>query len=525
MNKNWQLLFERLDADKSGRLDYGEFVRAVREELRVTDTTEEELRALWTYVDHDRSGEVTIREFQHGCYLLILEGWPVLSKERVEAVVGIMNAAAKRWMMTGWVKVFRAMDTDASDGLGFEELEGVARANGTQGGLSLQRSDLADSELRGLWRALDGDCSGEVTIDEFMHFMRREEKKPEKPKTPEPPRRRVRRRAPSPNLSVRTQDTAATTPVASHVGDYLATSTTLRNVERETGCRLAVAHNEVTYTGSDFQIRAARAAIDAAASRLLPPLTPPPQNDDDDSTIAAVEKLPPVPRRTPKKRVHAPSASPYGQTACSPANRSSGMASGWWGDRPERHQAQHEYAKRTRNRKRHERRRRRREQKQADLKERGWRDVAKEAPLPKDDATIRRAALGAARRAMGPEVVAYSDWFPRAGDLDGSPDLFITRRPDCAERERAILWSDPARDSKTRERLSRSPTRRAEAEAMVIHAEPTRPDVYVDKRWVSHRDLPRRRRERSLSPLSREIEKVEPLSLYGLPARPPPAFC
>ena len=46
MNRNWQLLFDRLDTDKSGRLDYGEFERAVRSELRVTDTTDQELKAL-----------------------------------------------------------------------------------------------------------------------------------------------------------------------------------------------------------------------------------------------------------------------------------------------------------------------------------------------------------------------------------------------------------------------------------------------------------------------------------------------
>ena len=103
--------------------------------------------------------------------------------------------------------------------------------------------------------------------------------------------------------------------------------------------------------------------------------------------------------------------------------------------------------------------------------------------------------------------------------------MYITRRPDPDERERAILWSDPDRDARTRERLSRSPTRRAEAESMVIHSEPTKPDVYVGKRWVSHRDLPEKRRERSLSPLSREIgKKCEPLSPHRQPAIPAPAF-
>jgi len=126
MNKNWELLFKRLDKDKSGRLDYDEFERAVRSELRVTDTTDQELKALWAYADHDKSGEVTISEFQHGCYLLVLEGWPLLSKDSLEKIVSIINGAAKRWLhASSWVKVFRAIDQDENDRLGYDELERV----------------------------------------------------------------------------------------------------------------------------------------------------------------------------------------------------------------------------------------------------------------------------------------------------------------------------------------------------------------------------------------------------------------
>ena len=184
MNKNWEILFKRLDADFSGRLDYVEFEEAVREELQVPDTTEEELWALWTYVDQDKSGEVTIGEFQHGCYLLILQNWPVLTKKSLANVVSVINTAATKWQggVFSWYKVFKAMDTDENDRLGFDELERVVRANATQGGLSLPPTELADSDLRGLWRLLDADCSGEVTVDEFMSFMRIEEKRLEAPK-------------------------------------------------------------------------------------------------------------------------------------------------------------------------------------------------------------------------------------------------------------------------------------------------------------------------------------------------------
>ena len=112
----------------------------------------------------------------------------------------------------------------------------------------------------------------------------------------------------------------------------------------------------------------------------------------------------------------------------------------------------------------------------------GWN--RQEDPPSREDATIKRVALDAARAAMGgPERVPHTIGFPRAGDLDGSTDMYITRRPDPDERERAILWSDPDRDAKTRERLSRSPTGRAEAERMVVHSEPLAPhSVQVEAR-------------------------------------------
>ena len=127
-------------------------------------------------------------------------------------------------------------------------------------------------------------------------------------------------------------------------------------------------------------------------------------------------------------------------------------------------------------------------------------------------------AHGGAGRHGRPGEGAYTVGFPRAGDLDGSTDMYITRHPDPDERERAILWSDPERDARTRERLSRSPTRRAEAESMVVHSEPTKPDVYVGKRWVSHRDLPEKRRERCSQPaVARDRQKCEPRRRTGSP--------
>ena len=187
MTKNWELLFKRLDADFSGRLDYAEFVKAVREGLRL-DTSDEELQALWTYIDHDKSGEVSLAEFQHGLYLLILEGWERITDDDLERVVITLNAAGKKWYHGhfSWYKVFKAIDTDENDRLEYDEFERVIRANGSQGGLSLKPNELATSKIQGLWRRLDEDCSGGVSVEEFVGFMRLGEAElPEAEKTAE----------------------------------------------------------------------------------------------------------------------------------------------------------------------------------------------------------------------------------------------------------------------------------------------------------------------------------------------------
>ena len=125
-------------------------------------------------MDHDKSGEVTIHEFQHGLYLLILEGWAPLMDEDLGNLILTINAAAKKWYPGhfSWYKVFKAIDTDENDRLEFDEFERIIRANGSQGGLSLKPSEVSLEALQGLWKRLDEDSSGGVSIDEFMHFMK-----------------------------------------------------------------------------------------------------------------------------------------------------------------------------------------------------------------------------------------------------------------------------------------------------------------------------------------------------------------
>ena len=177
MNKNWAMLFERLDLDGSGRLDFDEFAAAVNDVLKLP-FSDEQLWGLWSFVDEDRSAEVTIKEFQQRLYLLVLSGWPLLGKKTLKRLCNTINeAAVHEFSKEGsgvsdgnWFAIFNKFDTDESGRLGFEELEGVTRMRDP--GLNLKVDAVSQEELRGLWRAIDADSSGDVTVDEFMHFMK-----------------------------------------------------------------------------------------------------------------------------------------------------------------------------------------------------------------------------------------------------------------------------------------------------------------------------------------------------------------
>ena len=63
------------------------------------------------------------------------------------------------------------LDTDNSGRLGYEELHEAIR--GPYPCLCVKSKDFPSAWIRGLWKAVDVDRSGDVTVDEFVGFMRR----------------------------------------------------------------------------------------------------------------------------------------------------------------------------------------------------------------------------------------------------------------------------------------------------------------------------------------------------------------
>mmetsp|Transcript_44544 Transcript_44544/g.80042 ORF Transcript_44544/g.80042 Transcript_44544/m.80042 type:complete len:1940 (+) Transcript_44544:73-5892(+) len=169
----WTQLFECVDSDGSGRMTFVEFKAAVQDMMREkTQLSLDELRALWRTVDVDSSGEATASEFAMELYRLQLEVWPRIKGEDFPRLVAVLNAAAEKWHRAGgnWYKVLTVCDEDKSGRLEFEEFCRVVRKSFP--GLSLSPTDIKDDELRGIWRSMDEDRSGWVSIKEFMVWMR-----------------------------------------------------------------------------------------------------------------------------------------------------------------------------------------------------------------------------------------------------------------------------------------------------------------------------------------------------------------
>lgn len=169
----WDQLFALVDTDRSGRLGFTEFESAcwkiLKSRRRIDD---EELKALWRAIDSDGSLEATAKEFGQGIYRLQLEAWPVLDEETMTRHITVLNRAADKWHRCSgnWYKVFCACDADGSGEMEFQEMVGVVRDH--YPGLSITSKEMNDDDLRGLWRCIDSDRSGKVSIKEFMSFMR-----------------------------------------------------------------------------------------------------------------------------------------------------------------------------------------------------------------------------------------------------------------------------------------------------------------------------------------------------------------
>jgi Ca2+-binding EF-hand superfamily protein len=183
----WSAFLEAGDADRSGKINYDEFLRTVIELAKLTSTDNSEqgqvgvavgiddLRTLWKKVlDPDGDGELSHKML---AYRLGLLNWPeALSHAGLERVVDkIDEAVTRRHRATGnWYKVFNLADQEGTGHMHSEELMTLVRDQ--YRGLGITPNVVSDKDLKSLWRALDDNASGDITVMEFMHFMRKHSK-------------------------------------------------------------------------------------------------------------------------------------------------------------------------------------------------------------------------------------------------------------------------------------------------------------------------------------------------------------
>jgi len=157
-------------------------------ELAIVDPAEElvtrtlrhgDLLAIWHAIAGELGvTEVSANDWRVGLYRLELESWPDASDDDIMMVVRKISVQADKWYRAGgnWYKIFKLVQgANASDMIGHRDFFDIIRR--PLPSLAMTEKQLSDRELKGLWKALDVDRSGDVDVPEFMCFMRRWEVK------------------------------------------------------------------------------------------------------------------------------------------------------------------------------------------------------------------------------------------------------------------------------------------------------------------------------------------------------------
>eukprot|EP00908_Phaeocystis_cordata_P014396 Transcript_25495.p1 GENE.Transcript_25495~~Transcript_25495.p1 ORF type:complete len:636 (+),score=211.77 Transcript_25495:3-1910(+) len=218
---DWYTLFKHMDEDESGRICYDELARAIRSVLRLDKGSlpDARLQAMWVALDEDSSGFISAGEF--GRFMRRGEAEGEIARTRAakqraqrraahgkdeqrreyEQLVGLdlnaklahvtpateveVNEAAAllcgrfaalptmRSLGGCWFRFFNRMDEDGTGRIAYHELAGALRVL-----LRLDKATLPEVRLQALWRALDDDRSGFISVGEFIRFVKRGELKP-----------------------------------------------------------------------------------------------------------------------------------------------------------------------------------------------------------------------------------------------------------------------------------------------------------------------------------------------------------
>jgi len=163
----WPKLFVNPD-----HIIFDDFDHVMREVLPCR-VSRYETRVLWMHLDEDRSGVVRSKELADVTHRVEVNSWDDINDEQLFHVIEVLTVAAEKWHSFGgnWIKVFREVDGDCNDRLNYEELRQAVR--GRFPAMLISQAEMSEAELQGFWRRLDEDRSSDISIQEFMAFMRK----------------------------------------------------------------------------------------------------------------------------------------------------------------------------------------------------------------------------------------------------------------------------------------------------------------------------------------------------------------
>jgi Ca2+-binding EF-hand superfamily protein len=194
--RTWGAMFRKFDEGGSGLLSRRSFIRCVRRYVGPADMADADIAWLSEAVDTDRTGEISIDEFEQFLHTgadvareiaaatriqAVRRGRLVRNKMRYEKATQSLAKRADQQADTlkrrlrslsysrggqDWPGLFARYDTDSSDTLAYDEFRHACRLDGR-----MDRGLITDRELLILFQRMDADGSGEIDYPEFQAFL------------------------------------------------------------------------------------------------------------------------------------------------------------------------------------------------------------------------------------------------------------------------------------------------------------------------------------------------------------------
>lgn len=163
----WKKLFHYYDDDHGGALSLREFKKMIRAAMHISESKvpDKDLKLLFERIDRDRSGEIEYAEFVKFVKLRTKE-----SEELPKTLGRALRLALTRLRVRSEADIrnlFDNLDFDADGGITLHQLRRLVREE-----LRLNKHEFSDYYVKRLMTKVDDDSTGQIEFDEFVKFIR-----------------------------------------------------------------------------------------------------------------------------------------------------------------------------------------------------------------------------------------------------------------------------------------------------------------------------------------------------------------